>query len=228
MRGDGAALDAVRNALLNAGISPDRWQDARGSGLTASERRLYLWLLAAYSRGGRPSSAALQEQAERLGLDVRETLRTVADHDLLTLDASEHVLHVYPFSAAPTAHRVWLGDAVEPVYAMCAIDALGMPYMLGEAATVVSRDPSCGDEVRVVVDKDGGLDWQPRTAVVVVGTARGEGCVAETCCPVINFFVSEASANRYLRHHQAVNGRLLTMPQASEAGRIIFGDVLCD
>ncbi len=228
MSGDGAARDSVRDALLKAGISPHRWQEARGSGLGASERRLSLWLLTEYSSRGTPSSATLQEQAEKLGLDVRDALRTIADHDLLTLDASGHVQHVYPFSAAPTAHRVWLGDAVEPVYAMCAIDALGTPFMLGQAATVVSRDPSCGDEVRVVVDNNGRLEWRPDTAVVVVGTARGKGCVAETCCPVINFFVSEASENRNLRHHQEVNGRFLTMLQATEAGRIIFGDVLRD
>jgi hypothetical protein len=42
---------------------------------------------------------------------------------------------------------------------------------------------------------------------------------------VLNFFASSESAERYLRE-QAVDGFPITIPQAIEVGRAIFGDVL--
>src|SRR5215831_684656 len=47
------------------------------------------------------------------------------------------ITHAYPFSNEPTSHRVQLANGPQ-VYAMCAIDALGMPFMLKKDAKIRS------------------------------------------------------------------------------------------
>jgi Pyridine nucleotide-disulphide oxidoreductase/Alkylmercury lyase len=53
----------------------------------------------------------------------------------------------YPYSATPTRHRVRVDDRVE-VFAMCAIDALGIAFMVGEPTRVTSTDPAPANRSR--------------------------------------------------------------------------------
>jgi hypothetical protein len=64
--------------------------------------------------------------------------------------------------------------------------------------------------------------------VVVTGRACADGAAFKGCCQVLNFFASPANAERYLFEHGDVSGFPMTMPQAVEVGRAIFGAVLKD
>src|SRR5947199_3052189 len=46
------------------------------------------------------------------------------------------------------------------------------------------------------------------------------------CCDVLNFFETRENAERYLAEHGEVAGHPISLPEAIEAGRIVFGDVL--
>jgi hypothetical protein len=63
----------------------------------------------------------------------------------------------YPFSGTPTPHRVEL-DGLPAVYAMCAIDALGLPAMTGRDGRITSADPADGTPIEVTV-RGGGWSW---------------------------------------------------------------------
>jgi hypothetical protein len=108
---------------------------------------------------------------------------------------------------------------------MCAIDALGVAPMLGERILVASRDPLTGEEIRIALAADGKGDWQPQEAAVVCATS-GRGESSSGCCPVLNFFASAASAERWLGSRPDVQGGVISMPEAIAAGRTVFGDVL--
>jgi hypothetical protein len=108
---------------------------------------------------------------------------------------------------------------------MCAIDALGIAPMLGETIEVTSRDPLTDVEIHVLLHADGSGTWEPNEAVVVSGRAC-EGAAFQGCCQVLNFFASRESAERYLRERDDVRGEVVSLPQAIEAGRSIFGDIL--
>jgi Alkylmercury lyase len=43
---------------------------------------------------------------------------------------------------------------------------------------------------------------------------------------VLNFFVSPATAERWLAEHPEVRGNVISMDEAAAAGRTVFGDVL--
>jgi hypothetical protein len=109
---------------------------------------------------------------------------------------------------------------------MCAIDALGIPFMLGEATEVVSHDPLTGEEVRIWVDPGRAVRWQPEGAAVFAGSDRCGGPASAVCCAFVNFFASRENAERYLRETPAVGGEVLSIPETVEAGRIVFGGLL--
>jgi hypothetical protein len=77
------------------------------------------------------------------------------------------------------------------VFAMRAIDALGIPFMLGTDAVITATDPHTGEPVRVTVT-DGTADYQPANAVVVYAATEATGRSVDTCCSTINFFTSPA------------------------------------
>jgi hypothetical protein len=59
----------------------------------------------------------------------------------------------------------------------------------------------------------------------VVAASSGPGCTARCACPQINVFASTAAAERYLARAE-LRGLILTVPDATQAGRHVFGDVL--
>lgn len=163
-------------------------------------------------------------------------LRELHDRDVVRLDEHGGIRAAYPFSGRPTAHRVAIAGG-PAVWAMCAIDALGIANMLGTDVTIASADPSSGEPIRVSV-RGGQAIWQPDTAVVVFDGA--DTAVAGSCCPpgdssecsvaavdrgcgVMNFFTSPGSAHAWLAQHPQVSGAVLGQEQALRIGIDIFG-----
>jgi Alkylmercury lyase len=221
-----AERGSVRRALEVTGIPAQRWGQARLARLSDAERDLYCWVLRSFADGGTPEPDAACDTARRLGLEPAQALEKLAREDLVHQDPRTGEIAVaYPFSGRPTAHRVHLGSARD-VHAMCAVDALGIAFMLGEPTEVVSADPLTKEEIRIWVDPGRRLLWEPEGAAVFAGAQRGDGPSAAVCCAFVNFFASRQSAQRYVRETSAVRGEVLSIPEAAEMGRKIFGDVL--
>lgn len=90
----------------------------------------------------------------------------------------------YPFSATPTPHLVAIAGAPR-VYSMCAIDALGIPPMLGTGAVITSSDPLTGAPVTVTFS-GGQAIWDPPGAVVFAGCADCDGPAEQVSCGYLN------------------------------------------
>lgn len=73
---------------------------------------------------------------------IHDALVALDDDDLIRV-RDGHVDIAYPFSASPTPFVVRLPDGRER-YACCAMDALGIPPMLGERGQIRSRCHHCG------------------------------------------------------------------------------------
>jgi len=135
----------------------------------------------------------------------------------------------YPFSGTPTPHRVAL-DGLPAVYAMCAIDALGLPAMAGRDGRITSADPADGTPIEVTVH-NGTWSWTPAGTVVVAGRATdcGSGCGSyEVMCPNTVFHASPESAHGYLARHGNLDAQILDRDTAIECGRLNFGTLLTD
>jgi hypothetical protein len=219
-------VDVVQRALATAGIPPTRFGPARLTQLNDGERALYRWILACFAHATQPQVDALCDRASALDLQIEATLDLFAKLDLVHHDRSTgEILVAYPFSARPRGHSVLI-DSTHRVEAMCAIDALGIASMLQLPIEVTSRDPLSGVEVWVRPDPGEGSWWEPSSAVVLAGSACCEGPSFRGCCDVLNFFATADSANRYLATHPELSGFPISIPDAIEAGRTVFADLM--
>ena len=204
----------------------DRWRPRPLHLLTDRDREFYRWILTSFGAGSPPGAADLADAASPLELDVEPALERLAQADLVHHDpGTGTILVAYPFSGRPTGHRVRL--AGRELYAMCAIDALGIAPMFGEPIEIASRDPLTTREILVALTPGGDGRWEPHEAVVVSGrSGTGESC--DSCCPVVNFFASGATAEQWLASHPDVDGAVVSMREAIAAGRAVFGDILTE
>ncbi|MCI0407406.1 MAG: alkylmercury lyase family protein [Acidobacteria bacterium] len=148
--------------------------------------------------------------------------------DLLVLDTiGDTVLAAYPFSSIPTPHRVHLSG--RDVFALCAVDALGITAMLNEDARISSRCAHCGSPVEVRAQPEVLIRYFPLETVVWFPTSNEEGSpVAQSRCPTISFFCSLDHLEVWRKVNGQSRGIALSLVEAFEAGREIFGSLLAD
>jgi hypothetical protein len=257
---------AHRNSPTADGHETDHIQVCRSATLRTSEYQFYRALLLTFAAtGGPPDRTKLRSLARHHGVPLHATLSHMARQDLVQRDpASGAVRAAYPFSGVPTVHRVTLlttpaqvsipADSPRPapiqVYAMCALDALGIPIMLHCDALVTSSDTQSGDEIRVrvvrrqitaeraAIDEGGGRHgatdewvaaWEPSTAVVFARPEEHEcegGVAAGSCCPVTNFFATRAQAQEWAATHGSQEDVVLAQDEALRRAALLFAGVL--
>jgi hypothetical protein len=174
--------------------------------------------------GTAPGAEALEAAAAPSGVAAGQVLAELAAEDFLTLDAGGRISAAYPFSAAPTGVQVELPGGVT-VSAMCAIDALGIPAMLGLDALITSTDPVTGAPIRVRFT-DGAAAWEPGSAAVFYGARPEAGPSASVCCGYLRFFASRESAGQFAAGHPEAEGTILDQQAAQRLGEEIFGPLL--
>jgi hypothetical protein len=223
-----AAPDELEVRLARIGL-PARGAQDRQATLPGPLQAFHRALLGAFlTEAGPADLAAVGRLAAGRQLDPQAALAALAAADLVHADpATGRVRVAYPFSGPPTPHRVELAEG-PPVYAMCALDALGIPQMTRRNGRIHSIDPTSGQPITVEVD-DQGWHWQATTTVVLAATTTmGDACgsVADCCCPYINFYASPHDADAYRQAHPAMAAELLSQAEAVEAARRIFGGLL--
>ncbi|MET9514691.1 organomercurial lyase [Streptomyces sp. NPDC002994] len=189
------------------------------------QRAVQQAVLRAFATHGRPpTDDELAEAAGPFGLPPADVLAQLSAADYLSLGANGRIRAAYPFSPVPTAHRVEISGGPQ-VWAMCAVDALGIAPMLGRDVDIRSADPHNGREITVAF-RDGAAVWEPASAVVLVSTGACSGPAVDACCSSLNFFADSASALRWAADHPEVRGQVLGRRQAEVLGRETFGPLL--
>ena len=145
-------------------------------------------------RHGRPPSAAagLAEAAAPTARQLTWWRPSCTPGTCCAWDAAGQVRAAYPVSAVPTPH--WCRSAEVRACMRCAIEALGIPAMLGTGVTITSAGPRTREPVTVTVAA-GGLEaaWERATTVVFTGqhasctpgSGPGTGpavAAADLCC----------------------------------------------
>jgi len=223
-----ATRAAARRALhggtaARAGLL-DRWRHR----LEADEDAVWRTTLQLYGACGRPPE--LRDIADASGISperVATILRTLQSRDLVALDqACEQIRLAYPFTESVTGHRVKLN--AHTLHAVCAIDALGVADMYGADVAISSPCIHCGKTIHVRTTAKGSAvqSFSPSGAVIWYDFAY-DGSAATSCCPAIAFFCSDQHLQQWFEAQTARReGIRLTMDEALEVGRAIFGPVL--
>jgi hypothetical protein len=236
----------------------------RGVRLNPAAYRFYRDVLLTFVEGGGPPDAArLRLFAERRGVPLEATLARLAVADLVQRDpATGAIAAAYPFSGVHTPHRITLdidpgagaddeaggAEVATHVFAMCALDALGIPLMLGRTGRIASRDALTGEPVTVTLRLDADAlaaearpiplaawraSWHPDEAVLLARPAEHEAehdaglCTASgTCCPVTNFFSSRRHAEEWMAEHPSSDARPVQPDEALRRAYELFAGVL--
>ncbi len=213
------------------GLNPDVCQldlHQRVAALSAPARTFHRVVLRSFLDKGRaPTLGELRPVARQLGIGLERLLAELVVHDVIQRTADGAVQVAYPFSSVPTPHQVYL-DGAPPIFAMCVIDALGLPFMGGSPATILTQDPTDATRITITVEPaNGDQTWHPTTAVVLANECGQEPVIkAECACPYINAFASPETADRWRTKHPELVVKLLTQDQALAEARAIFGALL--
>jgi len=155
-------------ALLDAGFIA-KWQERRA--LDPLARAVLRSVVERFIAQGGPVSieavpALLPGHASA---EVSAAVARLDEKNLIFVEGGQ-VLVAYPFAAAPTAFTVVLPEGRER-YAVCAIDALGVPAMLGAPVVIRSHCHHCREPLEIHSQPDGPAG--AREIMVWVGQ-RGE------------------------------------------------------
>jgi hypothetical protein len=194
-----------------------------GGGLRAVQQAVLRWFA---TTGTAPDPAVLEQAAAPYGVTGVDVLAQLAAEDFLTLRADGRIAAAYPFSATPTGVQVELPGGVS-VASMCAIDALGIPAMLGSDAVITSTDPITGQAIRIRFT-DGTAQWEPASAVVFYGARPEKGPSASVCCGYLRFFATTASAQEFAEAHPEAKGEVMGPDAARRLGEEVFGQLLAE
>ena len=160
--------------------------------------------------------------------EIHTTVARLHKLDMLCLDSESQEIRVaYPYSNGPTRHLVrfpgW--DDATPVYAPCAVDALGIPFMVRQDVSIASSCAHCAESVAITIE-GGAIDTaSPPTTVVWAGTTR-TGHAADSVCPTINFFCAPDHAIAWRQQQRDATGHVLSLEEALYVGKGIFEDLL--
>jgi hypothetical protein len=217
---------------VSLGLNPEVCQldlAQRVAALSVPARAFHRTVLRAFLASGRtPTLDALRPVARQVGVELEQVLAELVLHDVIQRAADGAIQVAYPFSSVLTPHQVQL-DGAPPVFAMCAIDALGLPFMVGRRATIRTQDPIDDTLITMTVDPANGdhQTWLPVTAVVLANECGQKPVIkAECSCPFINAFASPDTAERWRADHPKLVVQVLTQEQALAEARTIFGALL--
>jgi len=205
--------ESVRDRCKNANLSPQ-------------EDEIRKCILRFFAKTGNPPT--VKDIAEIVAAPpdvINQTIRKLRQADVLTTQAGV-ITSIYPFSAVKTRHTVVFADG-HSVNALCATDALGVHFMLGEDITFKSLCPECGCEISIVLKGGRVISRDPAGAVEYAKARDHYGCTAETCCPHINLFCGRDHVDQWRAKNPAFSdGEVYEIEEAMEDGRMIFGEFL--
>ncbi len=209
-----AIVDTVARRLAQANLSE-------------LEDRARRYVLRHFADTGRaPGLAELRRELQLPAEEVAAAILTrLHESDLIVYDAATtRIAAAYPFSGEPTGHRVEIGT--RSLHALCAIDALGIPFMLDAPGVIRSECFWCHAPVEVHVA--GGKIRTHRPAGVVAWYPDKDscGCTATSRCIMINFFCSEDHLAAWRDGNPGEQGTALSLEEAVEDGRMIFENLL--
>lgn len=212
-------LPTTFDALARGGIA------ASQAALPPAVRLFHQHVLRLFLQTGQPPTVGhLAELAQQLGLEPGEALAVLAEADLVHMGATgTRVAVAYPLSGQPSPHRVLMGNGAA-LTAMCAVDALGIPLMAADSATISSADPATGHPIRIHCDTNG-WSWQPDTTVVLLAADGCSGPIANACTHTA-FHATADLAHAHLARHPTHTGRVLSQTDAIGIAQAEFGPLL--
>ncbi|MFX0183698.1 MAG: organomercurial lyase [Candidatus Hodarchaeota archaeon] len=196
-----------------------------GDSLSLEENEIRRYILTQAPVLGRlPSLAEINHAFTQITKDNVTTILTKLDQlDVIHLTQDQMAIAAaYPFSGETTPHTVILKEeSYNPLYAMCAIDALGVGFMFNCDVVIESRCVHCNGRIDVVIENNEIISLNP-DELVVWGDMEYSSCAATSLCKNINFFCSDQHYTEWQKDLPKRRGQLLTIQEAFYLGKMFF------
>jgi alkylmercury lyase len=182
--------------------------------LTDDDRRLARTVARRLADEGTPLDVA--RVAEALGRPEPPTEAAITNLPWVVRDDRDRVIGFWGLTLIETPHRLRVTG--RDLFAFCAMDALYLPFLLGETINVASTCPTTGQPITLTVSSEGLRDVSPVSAAVSVripaeGFTGESTQVIENACHFIHFFASEAAGQEWTSEH---DGSVVSIQDAFE------------
>jgi hypothetical protein len=124
--------------------------DSLVSRLTPQEKEFRKRLIDYAISHHKPFNIHDSEPVELKGLDSKKLAEALIRKRVVATADDGNINFMYPVSVVPTPHLVHLQDG-RKLFAMCAVDALGTTFTLGQDVQIYSKCSECGKPVSVAV-----------------------------------------------------------------------------
>ncbi len=150
-------------------------------------------------------------------------LNKLDQFDVIHLDNDRTtIMAAYPFSGSETAHIVTLKrEGYKKIYAMCAIDALGICFMFNCDVSIDSMCNHCGEKIYVEIKDNKIISLKPKNTLVWCDREYS-CCAATSLCKNTNFFYSERHFAEWRNNNPNGKGNLLEITEAFYLGKLFF------
>lgn len=132
------------------------------SRLTDPENAFRKWLMDYTIAHGIPFNINGGSFDRMNGYDVQAMAESLVKKRAIVMDADLRVNFIYPVSALPTHHKVFLKDG-RSFSAMCAIDAMGAAFTFKQDIRVESKCSECGERVSIEIEGERIAELYPET-----------------------------------------------------------------
>ena len=200
-----------------------------GKTLSKDEDEIRLFILAQSPVLGRiPSIDEIRKAFNHYSIEkVDKILNKLESKDVIHLNNEKMLVNAaYPFSGTETSHIVTIKkEGYKKMYAMCAIDALGICFMFDCDVSISSKCTHCDDNVEIEIKNNEIISLKPRDVVVWYDLDLS-CCAATSCCPNTNFFASGEHFTHWQQGKDERKGNLVTISEAFYLGKFYFANRL--
>jgi len=128
----------------------------------------------------------------------------------------------YPFSGLITSHLIkFKNESYKDIYAMCAVDALGICFMLDCNISINSRCVHCNEEVKIEIENKE-IKYLKPESVVIWFDMEYRRCCSTSICKYTNFFSSLQHFTEWQKDTIKRKGYLLQVQEAFYLGKLFF------
>jgi len=147
---------------------------------------------------------------------IVRALRELENKDLLLRKrGTQEIVSIYPLSLIPTRHQISLEDG-KKLFAMCAVDALGVPIMFSKDIKILSQCKKCKQKLTIEIINDeivrmshfDTVIWSPKRK-----PKRQKAHDAEDCCPLTNFFCCKEHLEKWTQDYPDLAGKISEIKQ---------------
>lgn len=182
--------------------------------LTSEEIEVLKYIFQTILKSGRtPTTTEMQLALKKSDSNLFRGLNKLEKKDiLLRKRGTQEIVSIYPLSLKPTEHQILLENG-KRLFAMCAVDALGMPIMFNRNIKVVSQCEKCKQKIIIEI-KNEEITWISHPNIMIWSPSCQITPAAETCCPSVNFFCCKEHLEEWTKENPDLIGKISEIKQA--------------